>query len=156
MDISNAIIRACFASFDDGRHFLVRACVMKSAPARRGRAGRSPDAHALRSGSAPCSLPHSVGSSMGASTFSLSLMMSTLCLLLNAFVTSMVSAIQIHAGKTQIWNRAGVVPPGHDAFLRAAQTVDLHAKLWCGDLDDPVSERGIKVLGTPLGHRACV
>ena len=66
------------------------------------------------------------------------------------------SRIQIHAGKTQIWNRAGVVPPGHDALLRAAQTVDPHAKLWCGDLDDPVSERGIKVLGTPLGHRAYV
>ena len=63
--------------------------------------------------------------------------MSTLCLL-NALVTSMVfcdddlwalSRIQIHAGKTQIWNR-GVVPPGHDALLRAAaaQIVDPHER----------------------------
>ena len=57
------------------------------------------------------------------------------------------SRIQIHAGKTHIWNRARVVPPG---------TVDPHAKLWCGDLNDPVTERGIKVLGTPLGHMAYV
>ena len=37
-----------------------------------------------------------------------------------------------------------MVPPRNDALLRAAQIVDLHAKLWCGDLDDPAIERGIK------------
>ena len=36
------------------------------------------------------------------------------------------------------------MPPGPDAILRAAQIVDLHAKLWYGDLNDPAIERGIK------------
>ena len=62
--------------------------------------------------------------------------------------------IQIHAGETQIWKRAGVVPPGHNDLLGAAQMADPHAKLWHGDWDDRGTERGIKVLGTPLGHRA--
>ena len=36
------------------------------------------------------------------------------------------------------------MPPGHDALLRAAQIVDLHAKLSYGDLNDLAIERGIK------------
>ena len=34
------------------------------------------------------------------------------------------SRIQLHAGKLQMWNRAGIVPRGHDALLSAAQTDD--------------------------------
>ena len=47
------------------------------------------------------------------------------------------SRIQIHVGKTQIWNRAGVAPCNFDKFLRAARLVDAHAKLWFGDLATP-------------------
>ena len=47
------------------------------------------------------------------------------------------SRIQIHVGKTQIWNRAGVAPRNFDKFLRAARLVDAHAKLWFGDLATP-------------------
>ena len=34
------------------------------------------------------------------------------------------SRIQIHAGKTQIWNRGGHIPTNHDTLLRAAQVED--------------------------------
>ena len=46
------------------------------------------------------------------------------------------SRIQIHVGKTQIWNSAGFVPRDFD-LLRAARLVDPHAKLWFGDLAAP-------------------
>ena len=66
------------------------------------------------------------------------------------------SRIQLHAGKLQMWNRAGIVPRGHDALLAAAQIVDPTAQIWFGDHDAPAPERGIRVLGTPLGERAYV
>ena len=66
------------------------------------------------------------------------------------------SRIQIHVGKTQIWNRAGVVPRDFDKLLRAARLVDPHAKLWFGDMAAPPEERGIRVLGAPLGTDAYV
>ena len=58
--------------------------------------------------------------------------------------------------KTQIWNRAGVVPRGHDALLRLAQLDDPEAQIWFGDLSVPPEERGIRVLGTPLGTDAFI
>ena len=61
------------------------------------------------------------------------------------------SRIQIHAGKTQIWNRGGFEPLGHAALLEVARMADPEAKLWFGDLEDRPEERGIRVLGTPLG-----
>ena len=61
------------------------------------------------------------------------------------------SRIQIHAGKTQIWNRGGFEPPGHAALLEVARMAAPEAKLWFGDLEDRPEERGIRVLGTPLG-----
>ena len=61
------------------------------------------------------------------------------------------SRIQIHAGKTQIWNRGGFEPPGHAALLKVARMADPEAKLWFGDLEDRPEERGIRVFGTPLG-----
>ena len=61
------------------------------------------------------------------------------------------SRIQINTGKTQIWNRAGVVPRGHDDLLRLAQLDDPEAQIWFGDWSAPPQERGIRVLGTPLG-----
>ena len=61
------------------------------------------------------------------------------------------SRIQIHAGKTQVWNRGGFEPPGHAALLEVARMADPEAKLWFGDKEDRPEERGIRVLGTPLG-----
>ena len=66
------------------------------------------------------------------------------------------SRIQIHAGKTQIWNRGGHIPTNHDTLLRAAQVEDPEAQIWFGSLEAPPEERGIKVLGTPLGTAAFV
>ena len=66
------------------------------------------------------------------------------------------SRIQLHTGKLQMWNRVGIVPRGHDALLAAAQIVDPTAQIWFGDHDAPAAERGIRVLGTPLGERAYV
>ena len=43
----------------------------------------------------------------------------------------------------QIWNRSGVVPPAHDAFLTAVPVVSPQAKMLHGDLDNLVVMRGI-------------
>ena len=64
--------------------------------------------------------------------------------------------IQIHVGKTQTWNRAGVVPRDFDNLLRAARLVHPHAKLWFGDLAAPPEERGIRVLEAPVSTDAHV
>ena len=66
------------------------------------------------------------------------------------------SRIQVHAGKTQIWNRGEHIPTNHDTLLRAAQVEDPEAQIWFGNLEAPAEERGIKVLGTPLGTAAFV
>ena len=59
--------------------------------------------------------------------------------------------IQVHVGKTKIWNRAGNRPAVCDVLERIARTVNPRAKVWRGS-QLPTVERGIKVLGTPLGH----
>ena len=56
--------------------------------------------------------------------------------------------IQVHDGKTQLWNRSGVVPTGTEALTEAARTSDPDA---IGDVSLPLQERGVKVLGTPMG-----
>ena len=58
--------------------------------------------------------------------------------------------IQVHLGKTQVWNRGGHVPPGCDAMQVAAQIVDPDARVWRGD--GPSHEQGIRVLGIPVCH----
>ena len=52
------------------------------------------------------------------------------------------SRIQVHHGKTQLWNRGGEAPRGW---------LDPDAIVWRGDPELPPSEQGVKVLGTPLG-----
>jgi len=49
------------------------------------------------------------------------------------------ACIQLHTGKTRVWNRAGVKPPDLD---------DLGDDVWSPD--------GVKVLGTPVGNAAFV
>ena len=52
--------------------------------------------------------------------------------------------IRLNPSKTRGWNAAGVQPPA----LPAAPD---GARLWVGDLGLPASERGLRILGTPLG-----
>ena len=44
------------------------------------------------------------------------------------------------------------MPVGVDNILRIAQVTDPDARVWFGDHALPLAERGIRVLGTPLGH----
>ena len=62
------------------------------------------------------------------------------------------SRIQMHHGKTQVWNRARVPPTGLDAMTAAARTADPTTIVWRGDPSLPSSKQGMKILGTPLGH----
>ena len=59
--------------------------------------------------------------------------------------------IQIHLGKTQIWNQGGEKPPGCDALTTDAQHHDPNAVVWKGDRTLPLDQQGLIVLGTPLG-----
>ena len=59
--------------------------------------------------------------------------------------------IRIHVGKTQVWNAAGIRPPACDMLERIAQASDSEARVWRGS-EVPTSERGVRMLGTPLGH----
>ena len=61
------------------------------------------------------------------------------------------SRIRIEASKTQIWNRGGHVPSGCETLLNEARAINPHAEVWFGGFDRPPEERGIRVLGTPLG-----
>ena len=60
--------------------------------------------------------------------------------------------IDIHCGKTKIWNRSGEKPSGVDQLTVAARVQDPRAIVWRGDQEIPVSEQGMKVLGVPLGR----
>ena len=60
--------------------------------------------------------------------------------------------IQVHAGKTKIWNRAGVRPEACNFLERRARLVLEGARVWRGGLESETHDRGIKILGTPLGH----
>ena len=63
------------------------------------------------------------------------------------------SGIRVHEGKTQLWNAIGESPPGHERLQRAAVLADPAPVVWWGSEDLPSHRRGIKVLGTPLGHQ---
>ena len=55
--------------------------------------------------------------------------------------------IQVHVGKTRIWNRAGIEP------INCADLRDAGGQAaWRGDTSLPTSEQGVTVLGTPIGH----
>ena len=57
--------------------------------------------------------------------------------------------IQVHLGKTKVWNRAGEEPEACSSMQEAAQRVDLDARVWTGD--GPLSQQGLRVLGIPIG-----
>ena len=60
--------------------------------------------------------------------------------------------IDIHRGKTKIWNRSGEKPSGVDQLTQPARVQDPRAIVWRGAAELPVSEQGMKVLGVPLGR----
>ena len=60
--------------------------------------------------------------------------------------------IQVHAGKTKVWNRAGVRPEACDFLERRAQLVVESARVWRGGDEAGTVAQGIKILGMPLGH----
>ena len=60
--------------------------------------------------------------------------------------------IRVHQGKTQLWNRVGENPRGWESLQRAVLAEDETAIVWRGSEELPAHQRGIKVLGTPLGH----
>ena len=64
--------------------------------------------------------------------------------------------INLHQGKTQVWNRGGEVREGIEAITRAARAVKPDAIVWRGDMLLPLEEQGTKVLGAPIGHPAFV
>ena len=55
--------------------------------------------------------------------------------------------IQVHFGKTQVWNRGGIEPEGMEDLTRAARRV-----VWKGDPHQPPPQQGLRVLGVPIGH----
>ena len=60
--------------------------------------------------------------------------------------------IQLHHGKTQVWNRGGVVPSGIEELTRMARRVKPEAVVWRGDPELPLSQQGMRVLGVPIGQ----
>ena len=60
--------------------------------------------------------------------------------------------IQLHQGKTQLWNRGSVAPQGWETLTAAARELDPSAVVWKGDPSLPPSEQGVKIPGIPLGH----
>ena len=59
--------------------------------------------------------------------------------------------IQVHDGKTQVWNRACEEPVGVHELTMRARILDPDAVVWRGDVDLDPSQRGLKVLGSPIG-----
>ena len=59
--------------------------------------------------------------------------------------------IQVHDGKTQVWNRACEEPAGVHELTMRARILDPNAVVWRGDVDLDPSQRGLKVLGSPIG-----
>ena len=54
------------------------------------------------------------------------------------------TGIQLHHGKTQVWNASGTVPPGITALSQSEA-------VWAGAHDQPRAQRGLRVLGLPVG-----
>ena len=61
------------------------------------------------------------------------------------------AGISIHQGKTKIWNRAGVEPPGCHILERVARIEDPSAHVWRGP-ELPAELQGLNILGHPVGE----
>ena len=56
--------------------------------------------------------------------------------------------IQVHYGKTQVWNRGGIEPAGLDELTKAARLVKPDAIVWKGDPQLPPLQQGLKGVGS--------
>ena len=59
--------------------------------------------------------------------------------------------IDVHQGKTQVWNRLGVTSQSIEELVRVARVEKPDAIVWKGDLSLPRTLQGIRVLGAPIG-----
>ena len=60
--------------------------------------------------------------------------------------------IRVHLGKIKVWNSSGVRPRACDTLQDIATASGSLDQVWKGS-DLPTDQQGIRVLGTPLGHR---
>ena len=60
--------------------------------------------------------------------------------------------IRVHLRKIKVWNSSGVRPRACDTLQDIATPLDSLDQVWKFS-DLPTDQQGIKVLGTPLGHR---
>ena len=58
--------------------------------------------------------------------------------------------IDVHQGKTQVWNRGGVAPRGIEELVTVARLVNPDAIVWKGDPSSPRELQEIGVLGAPI------
>ena len=63
-----------------------------------------------------------------------------------------MTGINIHLGKTNLWNGAGVKPEMAYTLTAAAQAVKREAVVWRGDPQFPSSKQGLTLFGVPVGH----
>ena len=59
--------------------------------------------------------------------------------------------IRLNQGKTCIWNQVGQMPIGCERLEAAARAENPDARVWRGDLQMEPSQRGIVIMGTPVG-----
>ena len=59
--------------------------------------------------------------------------------------------IRLNQGKTCLWNRVGQMPFGCERLEAAARAEDPDARVWRGDVQIEPRQRGIVILGTPVG-----
>ena len=59
--------------------------------------------------------------------------------------------IRLHHGKTAVWNCGGEVPLDIGALESAARITDPSARVWRGGIHSVPEERGITILGVPVG-----
>ena len=60
--------------------------------------------------------------------------------------------VNIHQGKTKLWNKAGVKLAMSDVLTQASQAQKPEAIVWRGNWSLPQVQQGLKVLGVPVGH----
>ena len=64
--------------------------------------------------------------------------------------------INIHHGKTQVWNRGGIAPEGIEELTRLAKLVKPEAVVWRGDANLSHNQHGVRILGVPICSAAFV
>ena len=71
-----------------------------------------------------------------------------MCRCADLSVSSRYAKIQIHQGKTQVWNRGSTAPENIDVLQQAVHMVDPDVVVWRGD-ENPTEDQRVVILGTP-------